>query len=369
MSAVPRPGEDAVPLHRRAIDYRAWIVDDDLVVVGRLTDTRPWAGDGGAVATVHDLELRVRVRSRTSPSRAPPPRCTRSPMRSVRRSRRPSPDWSGSTWPAATRGEVQARFGGPRGCTHLEHLARSLGPVVIQAVTSRRAQSVSRGESPDLLAAGGGTGSPWARDSCHIWAEGSVADQKLAAGWRPGTGPYPAPALVTFLERPGRMSVRRAVTAGVVLAVAVLALGVQQRHLGPLAVHHFAARAPARSGVRDHDRPRGRPRNRPGGRPGPHGLHVRHRRPWPPSRCYDISAVQWPPVVLKPGVTRPVAGPGIDTSLLGTSPRTDGTTQVTYNGWPLYLWPPDRARARPPARRSPTRGACGTSSPPPASRS
>ena len=62
-----------------------------------------------------------------------------------------------------------------------------------------------------------------------------------------------------------------------------------------------------------------------------------------PSRCYDICAVQWPPVVLKPGVTRPVAGPGIDTSLLGTSARTDGTTQVTYNGWPLYLWPPDRA--------------------------
>jgi len=62
-----------------------------------------------------------------------------------------------------------------------------------------------------------------------------------------------------------------------------------------------------------------------------------------PSRCYDICAVQWPPVVLPPGVTRPVAGKGIDETLLGTAPRTDGTTQVTYNGWPLYLWPPDRA--------------------------
>ena len=62
-----------------------------------------------------------------------------------------------------------------------------------------------------------------------------------------------------------------------------------------------------------------------------------------PSRCYDICAVQWPPVVLRPGVTSPVAGPGIDATLLGTAPRTDGTTQVTYNGWPLYLWPPDRA--------------------------
>jgi predicted lipoprotein with Yx(FWY)xxD motif len=62
-----------------------------------------------------------------------------------------------------------------------------------------------------------------------------------------------------------------------------------------------------------------------------------------PSRCYDICAVQWPPLVLPPVITRPVIGPGIESSLLGTAPRTDGTTQITYNGWPLYLWPPDRA--------------------------
>ena len=62
-----------------------------------------------------------------------------------------------------------------------------------------------------------------------------------------------------------------------------------------------------------------------------------------PSRCYDICAVQWPPVILPPAVARPVAGHGIRTPLLGTTPRTDGSTQVTYNGWPLYLWPPDKA--------------------------
>ncbi len=101
---------------------------------------------------------------------------------------------------SVTRGytrEVQARFAGPRGCTHLEQLARALGPVVVQAVTSRRARAVSTGQLDDLLAGGG---SPWARDSCHIWAEGGIADQKLAAGWRPGTGPYPAPPLGTFTE-------------------------------------------------------------------------------------------------------------------------------------------------------------------------
>ncbi len=62
-----------------------------------------------------------------------------------------------------------------------------------------------------------------------------------------------------------------------------------------------------------------------------------------PSRCYGICSVQWPPLILPPGRTAPVAGPGIDPTLLGTSARTDGTTQITYNGWPLYLWPPDRA--------------------------
>ncbi len=62
-----------------------------------------------------------------------------------------------------------------------------------------------------------------------------------------------------------------------------------------------------------------------------------------PSRCYDICAVQWPPDLLPAGVTAPVAGPGVDASMLGTVPRSDGSTQITYHGWPLYFWPPDRA--------------------------
>jgi len=61
-----------------------------------------------------------------------------------------------------------------------------------------------------------------------------------------------------------------------------------------------------------------------------------------PSRCYGICAIQWPPVTLPSSVAAPVAGPGIMAGLLGTAPRTDGTTQITYNGWPLYFWPPDR---------------------------
>jgi predicted lipoprotein with Yx(FWY)xxD motif len=62
-----------------------------------------------------------------------------------------------------------------------------------------------------------------------------------------------------------------------------------------------------------------------------------------PSRCYDICAVQWPPLLLPANVAAPVARPGIRPRLLGRAPRTDGTTQITYNGWPLYLWPPDHS--------------------------
>jgi predicted lipoprotein with Yx(FWY)xxD motif len=56
------------------------------------------------------------------------------------------------------------------------------------------------------------------------------------------------------------------------------------------------------------------------------------------SQCSGFCAQQWPPLVLPSGVTRPKAGPGVRVSLLGTVRRTNGELQVTYGGWPLYLW-------------------------------
>jgi predicted lipoprotein with Yx(FWY)xxD motif len=53
------------------------------------------------------------------------------------------------------------------------------------------------------------------------------------------------------------------------------------------------------------------------------------------STCYGGCAVAWPPLLTN-GL--PVAGNGVNAGLLGTTTRTDGTTQVTYNGWPLYYW-------------------------------
>ena len=51
--------------------------------------------------------------------------------------------------------------------------------------------------------------------------------------------------------------------------------------------------------------------------------------------CYGDCAAAWPPVLTK---GEPQAGSGIDKRLLGTTKRSDGKTQVTYNGHPLYFY-------------------------------
>lgn len=56
------------------------------------------------------------------------------------------------------------------------------------------------------------------------------------------------------------------------------------------------------------------------------------------STCYDTCAENWPPVPAAASV-----GDGLDAGLLGTTERTDGTTQATYDGWPLYLFAGDAA--------------------------
>jgi predicted lipoprotein with Yx(FWY)xxD motif len=51
--------------------------------------------------------------------------------------------------------------------------------------------------------------------------------------------------------------------------------------------------------------------------------------------CYGACAEAWPPVLTR---GMPVAVDGTRQSLLGTTKRTDGTSQVTYGGNPLYFY-------------------------------
>ena len=62
------------------------------------------------------------------------------------------------------------------------------------------------------------------------------------------------------------------------------------------------------------------------------------------SRCFGSCATAWPPLLLPSGLSAPEPGPGIRPSLLGVIDRPGALRQVTYNGWPLYLW---RGDARP----------------------
>jgi predicted lipoprotein with Yx(FWY)xxD motif len=56
------------------------------------------------------------------------------------------------------------------------------------------------------------------------------------------------------------------------------------------------------------------------------------------SACSGACAVAWPP--LRTGATPAVAG-GATAALVGTTPRSDGARQVTYNGHPLYTFVKD----------------------------
>jgi predicted lipoprotein with Yx(FWY)xxD motif len=57
------------------------------------------------------------------------------------------------------------------------------------------------------------------------------------------------------------------------------------------------------------------------------------------SVCYGACAALWPPLLTN---GKPVAGPGVRASLLGSTKRKDGKLEVTYNGHPLYYFVTDR---------------------------
>jgi hypothetical protein len=189
---VDPPGPDEIPTHSRRIEFQTYERGDALLVVGRLRDDRPWAAGGAQPEHVHDMTLEVTVRrpelvvvgARAEMRRFPHAECPAI-----------EPAFRGLVGLRVGRGytrEVQERFGRQLGCTHLELLARLIGPVVIQSIPSSVLRSQpEEGVGPAMAEAGAG----WFTDSCHVWASEGPGPgiQKLALGWRPGSSAYPAP--------------------------------------------------------------------------------------------------------------------------------------------------------------------------------
>lgn len=197
MSGDGAPGPPGV-LHRRTLEFDAYDRGAFLAVVARFVDLRPW--DDRLTGPVHDMELRVTVRKDDRMIVE-----AEATMRSFPHAECPAIEaaFAGLAGMFVGAGFVRGvaeRFGGISGCTHLDQLARALGPAVIQSLMSAGLWAARR---PD--AAGNGKehrspgGSPVG--SCHVWAEDGVAVQKLALGWKPGRGELPVPPLTVFRDR------------------------------------------------------------------------------------------------------------------------------------------------------------------------
>jgi predicted lipoprotein with Yx(FWY)xxD motif len=69
-------------------------------------------------------------------------------------------------------------------------------------------------------------------------------------------------------------------------------------------------------------------------------LYLFEKDTGPKSTCSGACASAWPPFTT---TGKPKAGAGAKASLVGTTMRSDGTREITYNGHPLYYYAGDQA--------------------------
>ena len=72
-------------------------------------------------------------------------------------------------------------------------------------------------------------------------------------------------------------------------------------------------------------------------------------------KCTGECTAFWPPVLWS-GKGKPPVGPGVDAAKLGTVKRPNGSTQLTYNKFPLYRYYLDKQVGQDERRRSQERG-------------
>lgn len=181
------------------MEIEAFDEGDEIGVVGRLRDVRPWAEDTGR-EVVHDMELDLTVRRSDLVITSAAAR-----MNSFPHAECPGIEaaFGGLVGLSIGRGYTKAvseRFVGVAGCSHIEHLARAVGPAVVQAVASGYSAQLRDGVLPPPERRRGGA--PWLRNTCHIWAEGGIGEQKIALGGFPSDRTeYPVPPLEVLRRR------------------------------------------------------------------------------------------------------------------------------------------------------------------------
>jgi hypothetical protein len=183
---------DLTPTHRRTITIESFDVDEGFDITGRLVDERPWADGVEVVRTVHSMSLTLRVDRASmviTDANAEMASYPHVECRSI------EPAFRALVGLSITRGytrAVQARLGREQGCSHLEFLARAMGPAAIQTMASSRGRTGGSPVSDEGGAAPGG----WLTNTCHLWADGGIGFEKVRNGWRPGADRYPTPSLV-----------------------------------------------------------------------------------------------------------------------------------------------------------------------------
>jgi hypothetical protein len=190
---VPEP-----PVHRRTIDLDVYEHDDRFDVVARLRDERPWADGVDKVRHLHDMTLHVSVRRSDLTIVAAHAEMERFPHAECPGITEKFGELVGLSVARGYTRAVQERFGRALGCTHLEFLARSIGPVVVQAIPSAATRAVNEEAAREELSK---VGTAWLADTCHVWRTGGPGQRKIEAGWLPGRGEYPAPTAEQVILR------------------------------------------------------------------------------------------------------------------------------------------------------------------------
>jgi len=186
----PDPSSRRVPIHRRSIDIEAFDAPEHLELICDFRDERPWA-TGTVQPVLHQMELEIDVRKADLV-------ITRAEARMHHFPHTECPDITpkfgelvGVSIARGYNRAVQERFIGIAGCSHLEFMARSLGPAVVQAAQSARAhERISSGAPREIVV------TPFMRNTCHVWRDGGPAMQNIEAGWRPGLAGIPVPTAV-----------------------------------------------------------------------------------------------------------------------------------------------------------------------------